>query len=115
MAKPNRNSHWCVRNINGTTKNKCECKSWLAHWRNYTDSSRIYCAAVPCGNEAEVGAHVQIDDWRTDFSWWIVPLCKKHNHHTNTREMYIDWRATLVSADAQATCRRGDWNWKVKD
>jgi hypothetical protein len=115
MPKPNRNSHWCVRNINGTTKNKCECKSWLAHWRNYTDSKRIYCAAVPCSNQAEVGAHVQIDDWRSDFSWWIVPLCKKHNHHTNTREMFIDWRSILVSADSQATCRRGDWNWKVKD
>jgi hypothetical protein len=115
MPKPNRNSHWCVLNLRGTSMNKCECASWLAHWRNYTDSQRVICAAVPCNRPAAVGAHVLIDDWRSDFSWWIVPLCSMHNHHTNTREMYIDFRTTLVSANAAETCQRGDWNWKVKD
>ena len=115
MARPNRNTHWCVRNINGTSSNKCMCKSWLAHWRNYTDSERVYCAVVPCNNPAQVGAHVQVDDWRSDFSWWIVPFCKKHNVHHNTREMYVDWRVTLVSADVASTCKREDWHWKVKD
>ncbi len=114
MSKPTRNSHWCVRNINGTSKNKCKCKSWLSHWRNYTDSERIYCSVVPCNNPAEVGAHVQIDDWRSDFSWWIVPFCKQHNHHKNTREMYVDQRTTLVTANAAASCQRGDWTWKAK-
>ncbi len=113
-SKPNRNSHYCVRNINGTTKNQCDCANWLAHWRNYTESHRATCSAVPCNNPAQVGAHVQIDDWRSDFSWWIVPLCKMHNHHTNTREMYIEQRSTLVSACMASTCRRGDWEWKIK-
>ncbi|MCC6987862.1 MAG: hypothetical protein IT181_02615 [Acidobacteria bacterium] len=70
---------------------------------------------MPCNRPAAVGAHVLIDDWRSDFSWWIVPLCSMHNHTTNTREMYIDKRSILVSASAAKTCRRGDWDWKVLD
>jgi hypothetical protein len=114
-AKPHRNSHWKLLNIKGTSDNKCVCNSWLDHWYNYTDSSRETCAVVPCSNPAQVGAHVQVDDWRSDFSWWIAPLCHKHNRdRENKREMYLDKRSTLVSANAAETCQRGDWRWKVK-
>ena len=106
-----RNAHFCVRNLNGTSKNQCECRSWLRHWKNYTGSGRTLCAVVPCGREAEVGGHVQIDDWRSDFSWWIVPLCKQHNHYRNTREMYLDKRTELVSANVARTCSRDGWDW----
>ena len=114
MANMNRNTHYAVRNINGTTKNKCDCKSWLAHWRFASGSIRGVCAVVPCNNEAQVGAHVRIVDGRCYQSWWIVPFCKKHNHYRNTEEMFIDCRTVLISANVRVTCQRGDWFYELE-
>ena len=107
----NKNSHWAVRNINGTSDNKCECKGWLTHWKLATGSVRTRCAVVGCGRPAEVGAHVQITDGRSGAHWWIVPFCKTHNHYRNVGEMYIKRSVMLVSANRKETCQRGEW-WK---
>ena len=116
MAKPHRNSHWKVTNLRGTSGRRCKCSSWMDHWFNYTGRERDICAIVPCGNPAQVGAHVLIDDWRTDFSWWIVPMCHTHNRDRENKkyEMYVDLRTDLVSANPSKSCRRGDWRWKIK-
>jgi len=69
MSAPNRNAHFKVLNIQNTGDRKCrKCDGWLDHWYNYSGSRRGTCAIVPCGNPAEVGAHIQIDEWRHDFS-----------------------------------------------
>ncbi|MFM2119771.1 MAG: hypothetical protein RL722_1239 [Pseudomonadota bacterium] len=109
-----RNAHYCVLNLKGTSKNSCGCASWLRHWRNYAKTRRIYCAEFRCNRRAEVGAHVLIDDWRSSFSWWIVPLCKSHNHYRNTKEMYLDRSVTLVSANVALTCGRSN-EWSAGD
>lgn len=101
---PNKNTHFKVKNVNGTSGRKCSCRTWLEHWSNHTDLERVQCAVIPCGNEAEVGAHVIITDRRTSNEWWIVPMCKSHNHHTNDGEMFIDSRTHLVSANVQRSC-----------
>ncbi len=111
--KPNKQSHWAVRNINGTSDNKCKCKSWLAHWKLGTNKKGfIPCSVYGCSRRAEVGAHVLVTDGRSNWQWWIAPFCKKHNHKSNTDEMYLKIGVELISANVQNTCQRGDW-WEA--
>ncbi|MDR1249030.1 MAG: hypothetical protein LBK63_06980 [Treponema sp.] len=68
-----------VRNINGTSDSPdCPCGTWLKHYENYSGIDTPACAESSCVENAEVGAHVQKMD-KDDRSWYIVPLCKKHN------------------------------------
>jgi len=68
-----------LHNINGTSDKTCACGSWLNHWRNFSRQTiPVYCPATSCVEKAEVGAFVQ-ENGSTDMSWYIVPLCKKHN------------------------------------
>lgn len=70
-----------VKNINGTSDNSCSCGSWIAHWKNYGgESIPTYCSEISCIGKDLVGAHVQKETG--DNSWYIVPLCKKHNADT---------------------------------
>jgi len=92
-----------VKNINGTSQKTCKCGSWLDHWKNFSGQSLpTYCPAVGCLEKAEVGAHVQKDS-PTDSSWYIVPLCKKHNAETGKSLDIGDW-VKLVSANVSETC-----------
>ena len=60
-----------------------------------------------------VGAHVIVIDRRSDRSWWIVPMCKKHNNTHNQEPMYIKRDIEMVSANVYRTCHQGDWSWTV--
>jgi len=108
--KPTKQTHWAVRNINGTSDNKCNCKSWITHWKLGTGKKGyIPCSVHGCGRTAEVGAHVLVTDGRSSWHWWIAPFCKGHNHKSNTEEMFIRSNVELISANVQNTCQRGDW------
>lgn len=86
-----------VFNINGTADNECECcGSWLEHWKTWTRSDREKCCVNGCNNDAQVGAHVMIDDQRFKRCWWIVPFCRGCNKRTD--QMELDARIALVSA-----------------
>ncbi len=102
---PNKNTHYIVKNLHGTTGLTCGCGSWLAHWRNGAFSARESCAVLGCGRAAMVGAHVISTDRRTDRQWWIAPFCHFHNHHTRDDEFFLDSRITLVSANKAYTCQ----------
>lgn len=91
-----------VRNINGTSQNACKCGSWLKHWEKFGGKSApTYCSESSCTEKELVGAHVQ-KDTSTDKSWYIVPLCKKHNAKTDS--LTISDLTTLVSANVSQTC-----------
>jgi hypothetical protein len=90
-----------VKNINGTAANKCNCGSWLAHWKNHTTQTANYCSEAACRNPPTVGGHVQKDS-STDRSWYIVPLCDSHNKQAETLEI-MDSRV-LVPANKAETC-----------
>lgn len=93
-----------VKNINGTSKNNCNCGSWLQHWKNYSGQNAEYCSEKLCLEKAElVGAHVQKSDSK-DMSWFIIPLCKTHNKSTGDIEI-MDSRK-LVSANIKETCNK---------
>lgn len=111
--KPNRQNNWAVRNLNGTSKNKCQCGNWITHWKLGTNKrGYIPCSVHGCSRVAEVGAHVQITDGRSSWQWWIVPFCKGHNHKSVTYEMFLNRNVELVSANVDNTCQRGEW-WET--
>ncbi len=92
-----------VNNINGTSQRTCKCGSWLQHWKNYSGQNLpTYCPEKSCINKPEVGAHVQKDS-STDRSWYIVPLCTKHNAATGKSLDLVD-SIKLASANVEATC-----------
>jgi len=90
-----------VRNINGTSGLSCKCGSWLDHWKKHSKQTASYCSERSCMSSPEVGAHIQKDS-STDTSWYIVPLCHKHNQKATSLEI-IDERV-LVSANQSQTC-----------
>jgi len=94
----NHNTHFIVRNLNGSTRHTRKGQSWADYYREQSRSKRTMCAVLGCSNQFEVGAHVKITDRRTNNSWYIAPFCKYHNHHSNTDEMLLDKRVVLVSA-----------------
>jgi hypothetical protein len=91
-----------VKNINGTSSNTCKCGSWLKHWEKYSGEKAGLCNEKSCTNSATIGAHVQklnsIDD-----SWYIVPLCNKHNNKRG-EELELYKSPQLISANVRNTC-----------
>ena len=90
-----------VKNINGTSQNKCSCGSWLQHWKNYSGQTARICRAKGCSSTDLLGAHVQ-KAVSYDSSWYIVPFCKAHNHAIGSIELVDGTR--LVSANKNQTC-----------
>jgi len=94
-----------VKNIDGTSDKNCSCGSWLDHWKKYSGKdSPTYCSESKCMETDLVGAHVQ-KYASTDNSWYIVPLCKKHNAKAEGPITLID-SAILVSANKAETCEK---------
>lgn len=90
-----------VKNINGTSNNKCNCSSWLQHWEKFSKKNAGLCVERICRQNAEHGAHVQKDD-ENDNNWYIIPLCASHNLKAD--ELQIMDTTTLVSANVSNTC-----------
>ena len=94
-----------IRNINGTSDNKCSCGSWLTHWGAFSGQSiPTVCPAKGCLNTFLVGAHVQRGGGSLDQKWYIYPLCGDHNQHRGELEVSIAYN--LVSANKKETCER---------
>jgi hypothetical protein len=102
--RTNRQQNYLVRNVTGSSWRKCCCESWIAHWSYFSAGARHTCARLGCPNEAQVGAHVRIQDRRMAPIMYIVPLCKACNHCRNGEPMYIDRRTHLVKANVAQTC-----------
>lgn len=90
-----------IKNINGTSQNKCVCGSWLSHWEKYSGQKTTYCIEKSCTKTDLVGAHVQKAN-STDNNWYILPLCKAHNQATS--ELEVSDLYKLVSANKKLTC-----------
>lgn len=89
-----------VKNINGTSGNKCKCGSWIDHWKIHSKQKTNYCVEKNCTNTDLVGAHVQ--NTTSDMSWYIIPLCSTHNKSIG--ELEILDNCILVSANVKETC-----------
>lgn len=91
-------------NIEGTSDNACKCGSWLEHWKKFSRQAiPATCPVENCSRAPTVGAHVQKDS-STDKSWYIVPLCDRHN--AKIRSLTVRDGIALVSANVSQTCGR---------
>lgn len=91
-----------INNINGTSDNSCRCGNWLEHWKKFGGKTLpATCREVRCNEKPEVGAHVQKDSL-SDKSWYIVPLCQRHNQEKGKSLEIVD--TVLVSANVANTC-----------
>ena len=103
MSAPNMNTHFKIKNINGTSGERYANsgsrtgESWLQKWRQTTGSNRSTCCVQDCSRSDLVGGHVIKCDGRSSNEWWLAPICNLHNNHNNTSEMWVDRRITLVS------------------
>ena len=102
--RPNKNTHFLVKNLEGTSKRKCKCGSWIEHWRKFTGLNWSRCAVMNCGKKAEVGAHVIGMDERMKKQWWIAPFCKTHNFYKMKEMVYLDSRTVMASANVSISC-----------
>lgn len=95
-----------IKNIKGTSENTCHCESWLAHWKKYSNQDVFICQEKSCFNTDDlVGAHVQKGGESKDKTWYIYPLCKKHN--SSTEELEVSDECALVPANVSETCGKG--------
>ncbi len=53
--------------------------SWIDYWEKKAGKLAGYCHETGCMCTAEEGAHVQLASEYNNDSWYIVPLCHKHN------------------------------------
>ncbi len=96
-----------VRNINGTSQNRCSCGSWIKHWRNFSGQTANVCRARGCSRRDLHGAHVQ-KAYTSDQKWYIVPLCTYHNRSRGNIALVPYTK--LVSANKSKTCgQSGFW------
>lgn len=101
-----------IKNINGTSDNKCKCGTWLSHWKKFSgQDAPTYCPVTNCMNKDLVGAHVQKAD-SIDDHWFIVPLCNAHNQLDSKIELEISSKIKFVSANRQETCEKPNV-WKT--
>jgi hypothetical protein len=92
-----------VKNINGTSDNKCKCQSWLNHWENFGGAKVQYCSERFCLQTKDLlGAHVQ--KATSDMKWYIIPLCPTHNKVTG--ELTVSDSTIFVSANRSETCEK---------
>jgi hypothetical protein len=91
-----------VKNLNGTSKNKCKCGSWLAHWQRYSQQTANHCVVIGCTGKDLVGGHVQKDS-PYDSSWFIIPICNTCNLQQGQTLTVVD-EVNLVSANVAQTC-----------
>jgi len=92
-----------VKNINKASKGRCNCSSWLQHWKNFSNQTATICRAKGCAKKATTGAHV-IKNRDYDDKWYIVPFCQEHNNSSETVELVA--KTKLVPANKSQTCKK---------
>jgi len=90
-----------IKNINGISDNTCSCRSWLKHWKKFSNQTVTYCPVLGCLNIDLIGAHVQ-KATGDENKWYIYPLCNEHNKSTDVLE--VSGSYSLVSANRSETC-----------
>lgn len=80
-----------VHNIKGTSdREPYGYDSWIDFWKSKKGSNPTYCNCENCTEDKDlVGGHVQEDGEDTRDFWYILPLCRKHNHFTNTKPFKV--------------------------
>ncbi len=90
-----------VKNLNGTSDNKCKCSSLIKHYEIFSGKKVKKCCC--CGKDAILGGHVQLVDSKNQH-WFIIPLCYDCN---KIKDEIFEINLSvndLVSANVNLTC-----------
>jgi hypothetical protein len=91
-----------VKNINGTSDKKCNCGSWINHWKNHSNRFLPFCCASSnCFKFPEVGTHVRLVNGK-NRKHYIVPFCDSCNKTTSSD--FLVEKHYLVPANKANTC-----------
>ncbi len=79
-----------VKNLKNTSDKQPEVyNSWLKYWEENSGEKAIQCAHYNCDCKERLnGAHVKKVNGN-DNSWFIVPLCDRHNHYSQEFEFEV--------------------------
>lgn len=79
------------KNLNGTADRIVPSgyENWLDFYEQKSGKSAKNCKVKGCSNSADDGAHVKKVN-SSDNSWYIVPLCRSHNHDKEEFELNSD-------------------------
>lgn len=79
------------KNINNTSDRRVPSgyNSWLDFYEQKSGKSAKVCKVKDCTSSAADGAHVKKVN-SSDNSWYIVPLCRSHNHDGDEFELNSD-------------------------
>ncbi len=84
-----------IKNVNGSSSRKPQSGSWIS---KCSTNSNNTCSKTQCTQKAQVGAHVINANKNTSNKQYIVPMCKKHNHFSNTKTMTLKSGTKLIRA-----------------
>jgi hypothetical protein len=90
-----------VQNIPGTGDD--EPPSGFASWKDFYKSHHLWpkmCRIHGCTRKKLHGGHVNILGVRGD---WIIPICARHNHPSETEEMSVNANTVAVLVDEEWT------------
>ncbi len=66
-----------IQNYRGMLLSPHPCKTWMEHWKRYSDQWVIWCAEVHCSRVALGASLVKMIE-RGNDELYVVPLCKGH-------------------------------------
>ena len=78
------------KNSNGSRTISCCSGNALLHWERNTGRKAKQCSVLGCTKKAEHGGHVINCHGNASRRQYIIPLCRKHNHHTFKDCYYIN-------------------------
>ncbi|MBR1400650.1 MAG: hypothetical protein IJ604_05530 [Prevotella sp.] len=77
-----------VRNVVGEYEVPAGYDSWLEYWKVHKpDLEAEVCCQIHCDRTDIEGCHVYHDGHPETV--FLIPLCKGHNHYTNTSAMFV--------------------------
>jgi len=97
-----------VKNLLGTSDEKCNCESWKEHYEKFSGHNPTFCIVIGCMNKVEVGAHVKKLDilMKPTGKALIMPFCKSCN--AKSESLIVPDGVYEVSADKSETCNKLD-------
>lgn len=95
-----------VKNKQNSNKPNCSCGKFINHYKNYSRQKNLVCSYKGCTEDNNLnGGHVYICE-SDNRKQYIIPLCDKHNNHTNKDCFKINKNTKLVSVSLRHSCKK---------
>mmetsp|Transcript_63060 Transcript_63060/g.176369 ORF Transcript_63060/g.176369 Transcript_63060/m.176369 type:complete len:240 (+) Transcript_63060:356-1075(+) len=96
-------------NIDGSSSDRVEGRSWISQWEEVTGLSRNMCAYAGCLGRADVGGHI----WIKGRGVFIAPICSHCNYSENVSRMqgsksYLRSGTVVITSAYTSDMRRAE-------